>query len=65
MCRCLSTLFSHKNRYFYRIVRFSKSIHHWINDGLMAIFFFIIKLEIKREISVPNQLGLSTRFIFL
>jgi len=37
--------------------RFGMSIQHWVNDGLLTIFFLVVGLEIKRELTVGHLAG--------
>ncbi|CAM5181661.1 Na(+)/H(+) antiporter NhaA OS=Bosea thiooxidans OX=53254 GN=nhaA PE=3 SV=1 [Bosea thiooxidans] len=37
--------------------RFGMSIQHWVNDGLLTVFFLVVGLEIKREFTVGHLAG--------
>lgn len=36
--------------HFWQLPLFNETVEHWINDGLMTIFFLLVGLELKREL---------------
>lgn len=54
-CTILSLILTNSNfgadyHHFFQTQLAGHSFEHWINDGLMAIFFLLIGLELEREI---------------
>jgi len=50
----------HQYHSFLEVKFLNLSVHHWINDGLMTIFFFVVGMEIKREL-VKGELSSSKK----
>lgn len=65
VCTVLSILLANSSmgeayQHFWHIRLTGLSIEQWVNDGLMAIFFFMIGLELKRELYVGELSSAKT-----
>ena len=68
VCTVISLLlanssFSETYLNFWHFIFSGLSIEHWINEGLMAIFFLLIGLELKREILAGELSNLKSAML--
>ncbi len=56
-------IFEQKIGFYFGKWEFGLSLHHWINEGLMTFFFFLIGLEIKREVINGELADLRAAFL--
>jgi NhaA family Na+:H+ antiporter len=53
----------HEYLSFWQIHMAGLSLEHWVNDGLMAIFFLLIGLELEREIYIGELSNLKNALL--
>ncbi|MGF0118666.1 Na+/H+ antiporter NhaA [Promicromonospora sp. Marseille-Q5078] len=44
-------------------LRFDMDLHHWVNDGLMVLFFFVVGLEVRQELAIGSLRQRSSRLV--
>ncbi|MGW8564598.1 Na+/H+ antiporter NhaA [Isoptericola sp. NPDC055881] len=44
-------------------LRFDLDLHHWVNDGLMVLFFFVVGLEVRQELAIGSLRQRSQRLV--
>ncbi|WP_166844102.1 Na+/H+ antiporter NhaA [Isoptericola sp. BMS4] len=44
-------------------LRFDMDLHHWVNDGLMVLFFFVVGLEVRQELAIGSLRQRSQRLV--
>ncbi|MDO8149914.1 Na+/H+ antiporter NhaA [Isoptericola sp. b408] len=42
---------------------FDMDLHHWVNDGLMVLFFFVVGLEVRQELTIGSLRRRSQRLV--